>query len=115
MLQAGKLRHLITLKNPPSESEENLNGLGEQTGDPTTLASDRWANVEAAGGSERVDANQTSAIASHKITLRWLEGVTPATFIEWEGKTLQVLSVANPDGRKFVMEIQAGEKVADYG
>jgi len=48
-------------------------------------------------------------MATHKIDLRWLEGVTPKTTITWGTRTLNVISVLNPDGRLFEMVIMAGE------
>ncbi len=107
-MQAGKLRHLITLANP-ADPEAGLDALGQQTAEPEVLAADIWADVQDVNGSEGVQDDQVYGTATHKISLRWLEGVTTKTTITWEGRTLGVVGPPmNPDGRKFEMILMVG-------
>jgi len=49
-MQAGKLRHQITLANPPANAEAGLDALGQQTEAPIAFAEDIWANVQELNG-----------------------------------------------------------------
>src|SRR4051794_13485189 len=113
MIAAGKLRDRITIKSPPA-AEQDLGELGTPQGDAATFA-EVWAQVEQLGGDERAEGDRTAAIATHRITLRWLAGVTTEMSIAWEGRTLGITSAANPDGRKMDLLILAREKGAVDG
>lgn len=62
-----------------------------------------WARVESVAGSEAVAGGQVTAEATHRITIRHWTGVTPHCRVDWQGDKLDVLSVADPDGRRREM------------
>lgn len=109
LIESGKLNKRVTIKTPPSATASQ-NAYGEPTGSPATLAT-RWAAIESLSGGEGYEANQVIAKVTHKITLRYLSGVTPGCLVEFGGRTLHVGYVNDELAEKWKMELIVGEKV----
>jgi SPP1 family predicted phage head-tail adaptor len=72
-MRAGELRHRVIIEEP---TEGTPNAYGERV--PTWREWDtRWARVEPVSGREVAYAKTHAATVSHKITLRYVEGLLP--------------------------------------
>lgn len=104
-MKAGVLRERITVQAP----KEIGNSIGE-----TTLewqdAGDVWASVDGLSSRELLQAMQANVVASHKIRIRFMPGVTPHHRILWRGRTLEIASVVEKENRTMheflVREVQ---------
>ena len=76
---------------------------------------DSWSNFAEVYGSVATTgrplmlAQARHAEATHAISIRYLEGVTQAMRISWQGRTLKILSAVDPDRRKRELVIDAQE------
>jgi len=59
-----------------------------------------WGDVQDLAGAELWRAQQVQSEATVKVTTRYLGWLTPVHRLVTDGKTYQVESVVNPDGRK---------------
>jgi SPP1 family predicted phage head-tail adaptor len=86
-LNPGALRHRVTIQSVTRVP----NGSGGYT---TTWApvGEVWAAVEPLEGRERIQAMQTDADVSHKVTMRYRAGVTAAMRVLHEGRVLDVVA-----------------------
>lgn len=87
------------------------NAFGEATAEWSALAV-RWASVEPLSGNEYWRAQQTQAGVTHRVTLRYLDGLSGLCRLVLEdGRTLEVQSVVNPDGNRRYHEALCMERV----
>jgi SPP1 family predicted phage head-tail adaptor len=102
-LNAGNLRHRITLNSPGAPDSYG------QPGTPTTFAS-IWASVTAMTGSEVFKAQQYSSKATHLVKIRYLAGIQPNMTILWDNRSFQIEFWQDPDERKFELHIFCVER-----
>ena len=93
-MRAGKLRHKVTIKSREASQDE----YGEVTYTWSTAAR-AWANIEPLAGRELLHAQQVNAELTHRVTMRYMSGVDPTDRIAFGSRTLEVVSVINPDER----------------
>jgi head-tail adaptor len=93
-MQAGKLRHTITIT---SEAVASQNSYGEDVLTTSTVG-EYPCRVEYLEGRELAAASQRWARARYRITMRYQPGVTisPNMTVTWEGRTLDIVDVRNP-------------------
>lgn len=106
-LNAGDLRHRITIQQPTSAT---ANAYNERTDNWSTWAT-VWAKVEPLEGREAWAAAQAQSEVTHKVVLRYLSGVTPRMRIVFGSRILQIVAVKNIEERSRVVEIEAVEVV----
>lgn len=105
-MKAGPLRHAITVqKNTP-------------TRDATGGTVDSWsthctarARVEPMTGREYVGSERVTDSTTHKFTLRYQAGITPAMRISWGSRTFDIQSVINHEEKGrwlFIMAVEHG-------
>ncbi len=98
-MRAGLIRRRVTVQRYSSTP----NALGEQIESWTTLFS-AWASVEAVTASERFasGSQQELATITHRIVLRQRNDKTvgPQDRISFNGKTFDIESAVDPDGRR---------------
>lgn len=94
-MRSGKLRYLATLQDVASIP--NAYGEGIAT---WANVSTFHANVTDLDGQELYHAQQVIAFSNVKVSTRYRAGVLPRMRIQVNGRTLQILSVSNPDGRR---------------
>ena len=103
-MRLGSLRHTITIeKNTPTRDD-----AGGEVNAWTTHAKAR-ARVEPMTGREYVGSEQLTDSTTHKFTLRYVAGVTPAMRISWGSRLFDIQSVINRDERNQVLFIMAVE------
>ena len=78
----------VTIQTPSADR----NQLGEATIEWSALKT-VWASVDGLSSREVLQAMQANVIASHRIRIRYLDGVTPHCRIVWRGRTMEIASV----------------------
>jgi SPP1 family predicted phage head-tail adaptor len=111
-LDAGKLRHVIQIVSP-SKVQGAAGGL--VTADDTIFAT-VWASVEALTAREIFAAQQMVSQVTHKITIRYLEGVKSKMRVwfqmaPWSTKReFEIMGVSNPDERPHMLVLLCKER-----
>jgi SPP1 family predicted phage head-tail adaptor len=105
-MQAGKLRHLVTIRRT-TETED---------GDGTLVVTDEevedaWVSIAPLRGREAIEAQQLNATLTHKVHKRHGETITPDCWFVHEGRTFNVKEVRNIDERGEMDELLCGEDV----
>lgn len=104
-MRTGKLRQRVTLQ----QGTASQNSFGESVITWSTLAT-VWADVVPLLTQAREQfaqgGDQMQAKAPYQARLRYRAGLSPATNrIIWEGRTLEIESVLDPDGRNREMAV----------
>lgn len=101
-MEAGKLRHLITIEEPT----ESQNEYGEPVESWATFAQ-LWASRGDLAGREYFAAQQTQAEVTTRFRLRYVDGITAKMRVSSDGVLYQINSVQDPDGRRRELIIMA--------
>ena len=107
-MQAGKLRHYVTVE------EYNQTGTGtrgQQTGDWETLYANVPAEIVNMTGRELEQARQVWATATDKITIRYHASITTKHRVSFDGQVFNIQSVNN-DPQKRVTTLICGREAA---
>lgn len=107
-VQAGKLRHRITIRLPVRTRDSHGQPV---EGTPTVVASNVPANVFTLSGVEFVDNEQTRGIATHRIFIRARSGITIEHEILWGDRVLGIVSVRDTENRGKLLSIDCREGV----
>lgn len=94
MIKAGAMKERITIEAP----QESRNTLGEATLSWATYAI-VWASVEGLSSREMLQAQQANAVASHKIRIRFLPGLSHTHRLVWRGRSMEIASVVERENR----------------
>jgi len=105
-LQAGKLRHRIYIVRPNLTQDA---AGGSQPDDDSILAT-VWASVEALTGRELFSAQQLVSEVTHKITIRWLDGIKSSMNVWFDGRQFQIQAIQNPDERHKLLILLCVER-----
>jgi SPP1 family predicted phage head-tail adaptor len=88
MIDPGKLRERVTVQI----ASGTTNALGE-----TVLAwadsSAVWASVEGVSSREALAAGQQDTTITHRVRLRYLQGLTQRDRFSWRSRTLNIVSL----------------------
>lgn len=98
------MKHRITIKAPAEERSAS----GETTLDWENTIATVWASVDGLSSRDIIQAQQANVIATHRIRIRYLEGVTHLHRVVFNGRTMEIASVTERDGGT-IMEILARE------
>lgn len=71
-----------------------------------------WASVTPLTGREVATGERVEAHQGYRITIRYRNDVTTAMRVIWAGRTLNIRSLADPDGRMRWLELTVEEGVA---
>lgn len=110
-MNAGKLRHRVTVQSPPDPADP---AQQDDEGQPTQAWADlatRWASVEPRGSSEAFQAGQVTATATHMVRMRHLDGLTSFCRLKFGSRYLYVQSVANVEERDWELELVCEERL----
>ena len=105
---SGNKRHLLTLER----RTETLDTFGEAGLSYTTLMT-AWGTVEAVGSRERFESQQVQAEVSHRLTIRYsakAATLTASDRITFDGRTFEVVTPMDKDGRRHELTILALER-----
>lgn len=103
-MQAGKLRHQVTLQsNTPTR-----NNGGELVESWSTWAT-VWASVEPLDGREYFNAQQVTSEVTTRIRMRYRDGVTPQLRVAWRNRIYQVHAVIRVEERDREIHLMCSE------
>jgi SPP1 family predicted phage head-tail adaptor len=105
MIQAGTLRDRVTVQR----ATENRNRLGESISEWTAFEV-VWASVQGVSAREFLLAGQQQVEVSHRVKMRYLNGLTPQMRLLWRGRTLEIISILEHENRS-VHELICQESV----
>lgn len=98
MIDAGKLRHRVLL--------QSYTGAVDDYGDPLYSDDDHWtteatvwAAIDPVSGKEFYAAEQAQSSVSHKIRLRYRQGVSAAWRVLYGSRVFRILSVIDWEER----------------
>ncbi len=112
-MQAGKLRHRVTIKKhggvppalsyPDSHGQKHVNWTNHAT---------VWASVEPLSGRELLRAQEVESAVTHRVRMRYTSGVTPDMRIALSTRRFNILSIRNRDERNVELELMCVEIAA---
>ena len=94
-IDIGKLSDRVAILAP----REARSRSGETTLNWDTTVATVWASVDGLSSRDIMQAQQANVIASHRIRIRHMDGVTHVQRVVWRGKTMEVASVTDRDNR----------------
>jgi SPP1 family predicted phage head-tail adaptor len=106
-MQAGKLRHRITIQEPVTAR----NNYGEAITTWTAVAT-VWASVEPLSGREFFAAEHVQSEVTHRVRMRWQSGITPDMRVLFEGRVLKIEAVINYSERRTDLQLMCQEVAA---
>lgn len=101
-MRAGALRHSITIERQVSTRDK----FGAPSSEWEVFAT-TYAAIEDLTGREALEAQQVKSRITSRITMRYLDGITPSMRINHNGQLYNILWVADPEGRKRVLHLHA--------
>lgn len=108
MIDAGKLRHRVLL--------QSCTGTVDDYGDPLYSDDDQWtteaavwAAIDPVSGKEFYAAEQAQSSVSHKIRLRYRQGVSTAWRVLYGSRVFRILSVIDWEERHESLLLMAQE------
>lgn len=104
-MQAGKLRHRLTIQEPTTA----LDQYGEAVKTWSTVAT-VWGSIEPLRMQEYFEAQQTQAKATHKIEVRYVQGISSTYRVMLGARIFEVTAVLNPQERNERLQMLAVEK-----
>lgn len=93
-MRSGLLRHRVKLQKK-IQGHDSLSGVTENWEDWKTV----WASIDPVRGDEYWAAKQFAVEVTHKVTIRYQDGVTPALRILSGSREFYITAVLNPDER----------------
>jgi len=105
-MQAGKLRHRITVQ-ANTANRETPAADGTVTAAWSAIHTGRPAEVLAVSGGETLRGGiQLAATTNHTVRVRYAADISPETRILWNGLTLGITHVHDVDGRRRELLIE---------
>ena len=106
-MQAGRLRHRITIQEPVTAR----NSYGEAITTWTAVAT-VWASVEPLSGREFFAAEHVQSEVTHRVRMRWQSGITPDMRVLFDGRVLTIDAVINYGERRTDLQLMCQEVAA---
>lgn len=107
-MDSGTLRHRGRLEKPPATLTSR--GQRDRSAAWTYVAEIYFGKRTVAAG-EVIRGRQVHAEATHRLTIRYRDDVTPQWRIVEDNRTYELLSVIDPDDRKRTLELDVKELV----
>ena len=104
-MKSGKLRHLMTLRQPVSVDVAGLSQILWQD------VCQVWAHIEPLSGREIQNSLQPQASVMHRITIRYMPGVNPKMTLTLGKREFAIVEVLNPDERNKELHLTAYENL----
>lgn len=101
---SGSLRHWMEIERPT----ETQDAAGQVTRTWTTLARVP-CSYQVLSADESIRGEQVQATLRAQFEMRWRSGVTPQMRIVFDGRTLNIRAVFDPDGMRVMLRIIAEE------
>lgn len=105
-IDLGRMRHRVAL-----EAETRApNQFGEQKPGWSTVADNLPAGVEPISGREQLQADQMAALVTHRVWIRYRQGVEPNMRFRYQGRALHIQSAIDVRGRHELLECMCMER-----
>ena len=104
-MRSGQLRHLVTIQQTTASRDSDT---GEATDAWSTFA-ECYANVMPLRGNELIQAQQVQAHVTHRVSIRFLDGVTGDMRVIHDSRTLHIEGVIDVGERGREMELMCRE------
>lgn len=101
---ASRLRVRITLQSPSDLPDEG-GGVIRGWEDVDTV----WAEILPISGGEMLRQLQLQSVVTHRVTIRYRDGVSTAMRVAMGARTFAIRAVINPSERNEVLELLAEE------
>ena len=88
-MRAGRLREIANIQS----FTESISGSGQVTRGWTALFSNVFCLVEPVRGKENYQHDKTNAEMTHRIKMRWHNGVTPKMRVIWNSRTFNIVEI----------------------
>ncbi|SRR6266498_2144944 len=109
MINAGKYRHQIVIRNPASDASRDAFGGRKGTG--STVAT-IFAEKQDWSGSETNEANRETAIVTTRWKTRYRTGILPKMQIVHGADVYNILDVLDFDGTKRELTIESRKVIS---
>lgn len=96
-IYAGALRHRVTILRRPDP--EDVDEAGQPLDNPIPIG-ERWAERRDLVGNRLLAASQIHHEARTEFRFRYTAEITPDMLIRHGGQTFEIVSLADPDGRR---------------
>ncbi len=104
-VRSGDLRHRVVIER----ATETADKLGDMVPTWAPIAT-RWAAVWPLNGKELFDAQKVNSNVKHRVTMRDGAGATTSDRFIHNGRTLNIVSVINPEERGVFYEYMCTEE-----
>jgi SPP1 family predicted phage head-tail adaptor len=104
-MRPGKLRHRIIIQSLQKVDD----GGGGYTEDWVNIGN-VWASVQPLQGRELFQAQQVQAELSHKVRIRYREGIVPSMRVVFNNRIMEIQSVINIDEANREIELLCIER-----
>jgi SPP1 family predicted phage head-tail adaptor len=94
MIDPGRLRERVTVQR----ATETRNALGETVQSWETFA-ERWASVNGLSSREVLLQGQQQTELSHRVRMRYVDGMTSTMRLVWRGRVLEIASLLEHNNR----------------
>jgi SPP1 family predicted phage head-tail adaptor len=111
MIQAGKLRHRVTVQRLVAGSPQQT-----ASGQPDEAWTDYftvWASVEPLNGRELFAAQEHHAEVTHRVRLRYRSEVTAQMRLTFGGRTYSIFAVIDPELRGRELQLMCSEGIGE--
>jgi SPP1 family predicted phage head-tail adaptor len=96
-MHIGRMHDRVVIQSPT----ESYSPSGETTLSWETFA-EVWASVDGLSSRDIMQAQQANVIASHRVRIRYLNGVTHLQRIEHKGRPMEIASVTSRDNGTMI-------------
>lgn len=105
-IKAGDLVHQIKIVDLTLQ-QDSFGGVAIDSATPFATV---WAAVESLSGRELYTAQQKVSEVTHRITIRWMEGITAKQNVWFDDRQFQIEAIENPDERNIVLYLLCIER-----
>ncbi len=105
-MNIGILRHRVIIQQLVN-TDDGAGGSIETWQDIATV----WAAIEPLRDNERYTAQQVQSTLSHKVTIRYHEGVKPQMRLAYKGRIFDIVSAIDIEERHQWLELLCSEVV----
>jgi len=108
-MNAGRMKHRVTIKQPVTSIDAHGSQKDTWTGDGTTVAT-VWAHIKPVRAYEQMQAQRLGVEVSHIVTIRYRSGITEKMRLAWGNRTLNITGVRNLDEADKWLELFCMER-----
>lgn len=108
-MNAGQLRHRVIVEDNDGPTNDVY---GQLRPAKWTKFADHWCAIEPLSGEELFAAQHVEAGVTHRVTMRFLDGLSPRMRIVDGNRTLNILRVIDRDERHIEHELLCREVVS---